>query len=43
MPHKLNKVADGTCRVAHATGEMVVVLDNTGSLVGVVNVITRLL
>ena len=41
MPCKKNKEADGACRVAHVAGEIIVVLDNTGLLQGVVNIVTR--
>ena len=42
MPHEGNKEANGTFRVASVIGKIVVVLDNTGSLVGAVNIVTHL-
>ena len=42
MPRKVNKKLDGACRAARAAKETVVVLDNTGSLLGAVDIVTRL-
>ena len=43
MPCEKNKEADSICRAAPVAEETFVVLDNTGSLLGAVNVVTRLI
>ena len=42
VSHEENKKADGTYRAACAAGETVVVLDNTGLLLGAGNIVTCL-
>ena len=40
MPHEAKKETDGAYKAACTTGEVVIVLDNTSALLGMVNIIT---
>ena len=41
VPSKENKEAGSVCKAAQAAGEIVAVLDNTGLLLGLVNIVIR--